>query len=331
MATKKQVLYSATKPTGNLTIGNYLGAIKNWIGLMEKYNCYFCIANLHAHTIDLKAEFVKERTLEQFAMFLACGLNPEKATVYIQSMVSEHTELTWLLNCNTMMGEASRMTQYKDHVAKGEKSITTALFTYPILMAADILLYNTNIVPVGEDQVQHVELARDIANRFNHKFKDTFVIPKAVIPTVGARIKGLQDPTSKMGKSGDDPNNVIYLKDSDEEITRKIKRAVTDSLNNIAYDEKNQPGVSNLLTIISACENKPIEEVINELKVSGYGALKKRTTEAVINVIAPIREKYLELIKNPKKLIEIAEMGAKKAKKVAKVVIRKAKDAMGLI
>lgn len=327
----KQVLYSATKPTGHLTIGNYLGAIKNWMKMQDEYNCYFCIANLHAHTIDLRPEFVRERTLEQFAMFLACGFNPEKATIYIQSMVSEHTELNWLLNCNTMMGEASRMTQYKDHVAKGEKSITTALFTYPILMAADILLYNTNIVPVGEDQVQHVELTRDIAIRFNHKFGDTFVIPKAVVPKVGARIKGLQDPTSKMGKSGDDPNNMIFLDDSDEEITRKIKRAVTDSLNNIAYDEANQPGVSNLLTIISACEGVPVEKVVEELAGLGYGALKKRTTEAVIKTIAPIREKYLKLISDKEELMKIAEYGAKKAQKVAHKVLLDAKSKMGLL
>ena len=327
----KQVLYSATKPTGHLTIGNYLGAIKNWIKLQDEYNCYFCIANLHAHTIDLKPEFVYDRTLEQFAMFLACGLNPEKATIYIQSMVSEHTELNWLLNCNTMMGEASRMTQYKDHVAKGEKSISTALFTYPVLMAADIVLFNTNIVPVGEDQVQHVELTRDIAIRFNHKFGDTFVIPKAVVPKVGARIKGLQDPTSKMGKSGDDPNNMIFLDDSDEEITRKIKRAVTDSLNNIAYDEKNQPGVSNLLSIISACEGVPVEKVVEELSGQGYGALKKRTTEAVIKTISPIREKYLKFLSNKEELMKIAEFGAKKAKKVAHKVLLDAKSKMGLL
>jgi len=184
-----KTLYSATKPTGILTIGNYLGAIKNWITMQDEYNCYFCIANLHAHTIELSAEFVRQKTLEQYAMFLACGLDPKKSTIYVQSMVKEHSEICWLLNCNTMMGEASRMTQYKDHVAKGEKSITTALFTYPVLMAGDILLYNTNIVPVGEDQVQHVELTRDIANRFNHRFGDTFVVPK-----VGARIKGLQNP-----------------------------------------------------------------------------------------------------------------------------------------
>ncbi len=328
---EKQVLYSATKPTGNLTLGNYLGAIKNWIKLQDEYTCYFCIANLHSHTIELSADFVKTRTLEQLAMFLACGLDPKKSIIYVQSMVPEHTELSWLLNCTTMMGEASRMTQYKDKVAKGATSLTTALFTYPVLMAADILLYNTNIVPVGEDQVQHVELCRDIATRFNHRFGDTFVIPKAVVPTVGARIKGLIDPTSKMGKSDDDPNNVIYLHDTDEEITKKIKRAVTDSLNNIAFDEQNQPGVSNLLTIISACEGTPIEQLVDELKGRGYGVLKSRTAEAVIRTIAPIREKYNYYMAHQSELLNIASEGAKKAEEVARKTMLRAKQNMGLL
>ena len=323
---KKQILYSATKPTGELTIGNYLGAIKNWLKLQDEYNCYFCIANLHAHTIDLSAEFVKEKTIKQFAMFLACGLDPEKSIIYVQSMVKEHTELCWLLNCTTMMGEASRMTQYKDHVAKGEKSITTALFTYPVLMAGDILLYNTNIVPVGEDQVQHVELTRDIANRFNHRFGDTFVVPK-----VGARIKGLQNPTSKMGKSNEDVNDVILLTDSDEMIVKKLKRAVTDSLGQIKYDEENQPGVSNLLTIISACENKSIDEIVKEMDGQGYGVLKNRTAQAVISVIAPIREKYNYYMSHLDELMALMQDGAKKAEVVARETLNRAKNNMGLL
>lgn len=327
----KKVLYSATKPTGELTIGNYLGAVKNWLKLQDEYNCYFCIANLHAHTIELSAEFVKEKTLKQFAMFLACGLDPEKSVIYVQSTVKEHSELCWLLNCNTMMGEASRMTQYKDHVAKGEKGITTALFTYPILMAADILLFNSNIVPVGEDQVQHVELTRDIANRFNYRFGSTFVIPKAVIPQVGAKIKGLLNPEAKMGKSGDDPNNIILLSDSDEEITKKLKRAVTDSLAEIKFDEINQPGVSNLLTIIAACENKAIEEIVNELQGQNYGALKRRATETVINTIRPVREKYEYYLSHQEELMEIINKGAKKAQTIASETLNRAKNNMGLI
>lgn len=327
----KKILYSATKPTGELTIGNYLGAIKNWITLQDEYNCYFCIANLHAHTIELSAEFVREKTIKQFAMFLACGLDPEKLVIYVQSMVKEHSELCWLLNCNTMMGEANRMTQYKDHVAKGEKGLTTALYTYPVLMAADILLFNTHVVPVGEDQVQHVELTRDIANRFNNRFGATFVIPKAVIPKVGAKIKGLLTPTAKMGKSGDDPNNMILLSDSDEVITKKIKRAVTDSLNQIKFDEENQPGVSNLLTMISACENKQIDDVVAELSGQGYGTLKKRATDAIINTIRPIRERYEYYLSHEDELIKIMELGAEKARKVAIETLNRAKTNMGLL
>ncbi len=326
----KKVLYSATKPTGLLTLGNYLGAIKNWLPLQDEYSCYFCIANLHAHTVDMNPDFVYNNTLKQLAMFLACGLDPKKAVIYVQSQVKEHSELCWLLNCNTMMGEASRMTQFKDKSQKGT-SVTTALFTYPVLMAADILLYNTDIVPVGEDQVQHVELTRDIATRFNHKFGNTFVIPKAVVPKVGARIKGLLNPESKMGKTDDDANNIIFLHDSDEEITRKIKRAVTDSLSQIKFDEKNQPGVSNLLTIISACENVPISEVESSLAGQNYGALKKRATEAVISVVKPIREKYEYYMNNLNELLKIANDGAKKAEKVAIKTLEKAKKAMGLL
>lgn len=327
----KKILYSATKPTGELTIGNYLGAIKNWINMQDEYDCYFCIANLHSHTIELSAEFVREKTMKQFAMFLACGLDPKKSIMYVQSMVKEHSELCWLLNCTTMMGEANRMTQYKDHVAKGDKGLTTALFTYPVLMAADILLFNTHIVPVGEDQVQHVELTRDIANRFNNRFGSTFVVPKAVTPKVGARIKGLLNPTAKMGKSGDDPNNMILLSDGDELITKKLKRAVTDSLNQIKFDEENQPGVSNLLTIISACENKDIDDIVAELSGQGYGALKKRATEAVINTIRPIREKYEYYLANEEELLNIMRYGADKARVVALETINRAKTNMGLI
>jgi len=229
------------------------------------------------------------------------------------------------------MGEASRMTQYKDHVAKGEKGISTALFTYPILMASDIVLFNANIVPVGEDQVQHVELTRDIVNRFNNRFGGTFVVPKAVIPKVGARIKGLLNPTAKMGKSGDDLNNVISLEDTDEIIIKKFKRAVTDSLNEIKFDEENQPGVSNLLTIISACEEKEIQEIVEELKGQGYGALKNRASQAVIKVLTPIREKYNYYLTHRDELLEIMKKGAKKAEVVAKETILRAKSNMGLL
>lgn len=326
-----KVLYSATKPTGKLTLGNYIGAISSWLKLQDQYDCYFCIANLHAHTIDISPKIMLENTYEQFAWFLACGLDTEKSCVYVQSMLPEHSEMCWLLNCNTMMGEALRMTQYKDHVAKGKENITTALFTYPVLMAGDILLFNTNIVPVGVDQVQHVELARDIAKRFNSRFGKSVVEPEYFINKVGAKIMGLLDPSSKMGKSDDDSNNVIYLEDSEEEVARKIKRAVTDSVGEIKYDVENQPGVSNLLTIIAIMENKTVEEVVESLKGQNYGALKARATQAINDKLRPIREKYNSLINDKENLFKLMQKGADKAKLVASETLKRCKEKMGLL
>jgi len=326
-----KTLYSATKPTGKLTIGNYIGALRNWKKLQEEYDCYFAIANLHAHTINIDPKYVMENTYEQFAWFLSCGLSPEKSCIYVQSMVPEHSELCWLLNCNTMMGEASRMTQYKDHVAKGKESITTALFTYPVLMAGDILLFNTNLVPVGQDQVQHVELARDIAKRFNTRFGKSLVEPNYFIPKVGAKIMGLLNPQNKMGKSDDDSNNMIYLQDSEEETAKKIKRAVTDSLGIIQYDPENQPGVANLLTIIAVMEDKTIEEVTESLKGQNYGALKARTTDAVNNHLRPIREKYNYYMQNKEELFTLMQKGADKARIVAKETLARCKKSMGIL
>ena len=326
-----KVLYSATKPTGKLTLGNYIGALQNWKKLQDEYDCYFCIANLHAHTINIDPKYMLENTYEQFAWFLSCGLDSEKSCIYVQSMLPEHSEMCWLLNCNTMMGEASRMTQYKDHLAKGEKSITTALFTYPVLMAGDILLFNTNIVPVGQDQVQHVELARDIAKRFNTRFGKSVVEPNYFIPKVGAKIMGLLNPESKMGKSDDDPNNIIYLQDSEEDVARKIKRAVTDSVGIIQYDPENQPGVSNLLTIIAVMENIDIQKVVESLRGQNYGALKTRATNAINNHLTPIREKYKYYMENKDELYKLMQKGAEKAKKVASQTLKRCKDAMGLL
>lgn len=326
-----KVLYSATKPTGKLTIGNYIGALRNWKNLQNEYDCYFAIANLHAHTINIDPKYVLENTYEQFAWFLSCGIDPEKSCIYVQSMVPEHSEICWLLNCNTMMGEASRMTQYKDYVAKGKESITTALFTYPVLMAGDILLFNTNLVPVGLDQVQHVELARDIAKRFNSRFGNSLVEPNYFISKVGAKIKGLLNPEGKMGKSDDDPNNIIYLQDSEEETSRKIKRAVTDSVGIIQYDPENQPGVSNLLTIIAVMEDKTIDEVVESLKGQNYGTLKNRTTEAVNNHLRPIREKYNYYMKNKEELEKLMQKGADKARAVATETLKRCKQAMGIL
>ena len=246
-------------------------------------------------------------------------------------MIPEHSEMNWLLNCVTMMGEASRMTQYKDYVAKGEKSISTALFTYPVLMAGDIMLFNTSLVPVGQDQVQHVELARDIAKRFNSRFGKSVIEPNYFVPKVGAKIKGLLNPQSKMGKSDDDPNNIIYLQETEEETARKIKRAVTDSVGIIQYDPENQPGVSNLLTIIAVMEDKSIEEVVESLQGQGYGALKACTTEAVNNHLRPIRERINYYMNNKDELCALMQKSADKARVIAKETIVRCKKAMGLL
>ena len=255
---QKQTLYSATKPTGKLTLGNYIGAIKNWKEMQDNYNSIFCVADLHSLTIDIDREELKENIYSQIATFLAFGLDPEKSIIYCQSQVHEHAELGWILNCMTYFGEASRMTQFKDAKAKN-KNISVGLFTYPMLMAADILLYDTNVVPVGIDQMQHVEICRDIATRFNAKYGETFEIPKGIIPKTGAKVMGLLNPTKKMAKSGDNDNDVIYIEDDDATIMKKFKRAVTDSLNRIKYCDE-QPGVSNLLTIYSAMKEISIEE-----------------------------------------------------------------------
>ncbi len=326
-----KVLYSATKPTGKLTLGNYIGALRNWKQLQDEYSCYFAIANLHAHTVEMNPKDVLERTYEQYACFLACGIDPEKSCIYVQSMVPEHSEMNWLLNCVTMMGEASRMTQYKDHVAKGEKSISTALFTYPVLMAGDIMLFNTSLVPVGQDQVQHVELSRDIAKRFNSRFGKSVMEPNYFVPKVGAKIMGLLNPEGKMGKSDDDPNNIIYLQETEEETARKIKRAVTDSIGIIQYAPETQPGVSNLLTIIAVMEDKSIEEVVESLTGQGYGALKARATEAVNNHLRPIREKINYYLTNKEELHALMQKSADKARVIAQETIARCKKAMGLL
>ena len=250
---EKQILYSATKPTGKLTLGNYIGAIKSWREMQENNNCLFCVADLHSLTIDIDKKELNDNTYSQLATFLAFGLDPKKSIIYVQSQVHEHAELGWIMNCTTYFGEASRMTQFKDAKAKN-KNITVGLFVYPMLMAADILLYDTAVVPVGIDQMQHVEIARDIAERFNSKYGNTFVVPKGVVPKSGAKIMGLLDPTKKMAKSGDNDNDVIYIEDDDDTIRRKFKRAVTDSENSIKFSET-KPGVSNLLTIYSAMKN----------------------------------------------------------------------------
>lgn len=324
-----KTIYSATKPTGKLTLGNYLGAIKNWKKMQEENNCIFAVADLHSLTIDIDSKVLKENIYRQFATFLAVGLDPDKSIIYCQSQVKEHAELAWIMNCMTYFGEASRMTQFKDHKAK-DKVVSVGLFVYPMLMAGDILLYDTDIVPVGIDQMQHVEICRDIAQRFNSKYGQTFVIPEGVVPKVGAKIMGLVDPTKKMAKSENNENNVIYLDDDDETIRRKFKRAVTDSLGEINFCEE-QPGVSNLLSIYACVKNITIEQALDYFKGKNYGELKTQTAQAVIDEISPIRQKMEQLLANKPLLDDLMKKGAEKASKIASKKLAKVYKKVGLI
>ena len=286
---RKPVLYSAVQPSGTLTIGNYIGALRNFVKLEKDYDCLFCMADLHALTVRQEPAALRRRTAEVAALYIACGLDPEKNIIYAQSHVHMHAELAWILNCFTYMGELSRMTQFKDKSAKHADNINAGLFTYPVLMAADILLYQTDVVPVGADQKQHLEICRDIAERFNGVYGDVFKIPEPYIAkSAAARIMALNDPSSKMSKSGE-PDSFISMADAPDDVRRKLRRAVTDSDGEIRVDPENKPGVTNLITICAAMSGKTAEEVCAELQGKGYGALKDATTEAVVSVLAPIQ------------------------------------------
>ncbi len=325
-----KIVYSATKPTGKLTLGNYIGAIKLWTELQDKYDCYFCVADLHSLTIDMDRQELNDNIYSQIATFMACGIDPEKSVLYVQSHVKEHAELGWIMNCQTYMGEASRMTQYKDAVAKNKEKISVGLFAYPMLMAADILLYGANYVPVGKDQLQHVEICRDVAMRFNKKYGETFVIPEGIMQQSGAKIMGLLNPTKKMAKSGDNDNDVIYIEDEDDVIRKKFKRAVTDSDNQIKFSEE-KPGVSNLLTIYATMKNITIKQAEEHFAGCGYGDLKTQTAEAVIEVLSPVRERMKQLKNDRAYLEKIAMQGAQKAQAVASKKIKDVYNKLGLV
>lgn len=330
MENKKTIL-SGIQATGNLTLGNYLGAIKNWIKMQEEYDCYYMIADLHSLTVRNDPEILRKRALQVLAIYLASGLDPDKNTIFLQSHVSAHTQLSWVLNCYTYMGELNRMTQFKDKSAKHADNINSGLFTYPVLMAADILVYNANLVPVGEDQRQHLEITRDIAERFNSIYGETFVIPEAHIEKQGAKIMGLQNPTSKMSKSTTNLNDVIFLTDSPEDIRKKFKKAVTDSENCVRYDKENKPGVSNLMTIYGLIEEKSMDEIEKEFAEKGYGDFKSATAEAVVKKLQPLQESYYTLLENPENLKEIYEKGAKKASQRANKILKEVYRKIGLI
>ena len=327
----KENILSGIQSTGKLTLGNYLGALNNWVKMQEEYNCYYMIANLHTLTVRNDPQTLKDNTLKILAIYIAAGLDPEKNTIFIQSQVHEHAELAWILDCYTYMGELSRMTQFKDKSAKHENNINAGLFTYPVLMAADILLYQASLVPVGEDQMQHLEIARDIAERFNKLYGDAFVVPKVYLGKVSSKIMGLQDPMSKMSKSATNLNDVIFLEDEPEVIMKKFKKAVTDSENKVKFDPVNKPGVSNLMQIYSSVTNKTIQEVEKEFENSGYGDFKVKVAEAVIQRLEPIQKRYYEILNDKEYLEKIYTKGAQKAQELASKTLKDVKERIGIL
>ena len=327
----KPVVYSGIQPTGIITIGNYIGAITNWLKLSDEYDCIYGIADLHALTVrQVPAEY-RQRAMSFFAQYLACGLDPQKNILYFQSHVHEHTELSWILNCFTYIGEMQRMTQFKDKSQKHQDNINMGLLDYPVLMAADILLYQTSLVPVGADQKQHLEITRDIAIRFNNLYSPTFTVPEAYIPKQGARVFSLQDPTAKMSKSDPDPNAAVSIIEDPDSIMRKFRRAVTDSDSVVRYDPELKPGVSNLMTIMSEMGGMSIEEIEKNYSDKGYAAFKSACAEAVIERLRPVRERYASLTTDKEYLADIAKEGAVRASAIARRTMSKVKRKVGLV
>lgn len=327
---KIPVSYSAIQPSGEITLGNYLGALRNWELLQRDYDCFYCVADLHAITVRQDPAKLRRRTLDVLAILLAVGIDPERSVLYMQSQVPEHAQLAWILNCHTYIGELSRMTQFKDKSRRQEQGVSAGLFTYPDLMAADILLYKANYVPVGEDQKQHVELCRDIAERMNSLYGDLFVIPEAVIRKNGARIMSLQDPTRKMSKSDENENAYITILDPPDVIARKIRRAVTDSDGEIRFDEENKPGVSNLLTIYSVLTDISVDEAAEKLQGGGYGGLKEAVTEAVLACLTPLQERYRNFRSDKNYLTKVMQTGAERARHTAGKTLAKVHRKVGL-
>ncbi len=330
----KPTIFSGIQPSGDLMIGNYIGSIKNWVNLQDKNNCLFSLVNMHAITVEQNPADLEKRTLDIAALYLASGIDPKKSTIFIQSQVSEHAELAWILNCSAYMGELNRMTQFKDKSSRHSQNINVGLFSYPVLMAADILLYQTDKVPVGADQKQHLELARDIATRFNNRFdKDIFKVPEPFIAptTQGGRIMSLQDPTSKMSKSDTNINNFIGLLDDPKTILKKFKKAQTDSGSIISYDLENKAGVSNLLTIYSVISGKTIDEVITHFEGKMYGHLKVELGELVADYLQPIQEKFYQIRKDETELKTILTQGAMQAKEQAQATLQEVHKAIGFV
>ncbi|WP_374718083.1 tryptophan--tRNA ligase [Neobacillus sp.] len=323
-----KTIFSGIQPSGTITLGNYIGALKQFVELQNEYNCYFCIVDQHAITVPQDPVALRKNIRSLAALYIAVGIDPDKATLFIQSEVPAHAQAGWIMQCISYIGELERMTQFKDKSA-GKEAVSASLLTYPPLMAADILLYNADLVPVGEDQKQHLELTRDLAERFNKKYRDILTIPDVRIPEVGARIMSLQDPTKKMSKS--DPNQKAFLSllDDPKQIEKKIKSAVTDSDGIVKYDKVNKPGISNLLSIYSILGGKSISELEEMYQGKGYGDFKSDLAEVVVNAFKPIQDKYYELI-NSSELDDILDRGAEKANKVASKTLKKMENAMGL-
>ncbi len=324
----KKVLFSGMQATGNLTIGNYLGALKNWVTLSDEYLCFYGVVDMHSITVRQEPAELRKRARSLMMLYIAAGLNPEEACIYYQSHVSAHAELAWILNCFTYMGELNRMTQFKDKSAKHADNINAGLFTYPVLMAADILLYQADVVPVGIDQSQHLELTRDIAIRFNNIYGDVFTIPDIYLGKAGAKIMSLQDPSKKMSKSDENPNASIYLMDDEDTVMRKCKRAVTDSEGVILYRDE-QPGLKNLIDIYCACRDVTPDEVVKEFDGQGYGVLKEAVGNAVNDLLRPLHENYKKLEADKAYVDSLIKNNAEKASYYASKTLRKVQKKVG--
>jgi tryptophanyl-tRNA synthetase len=323
-------VFSGIQPTGEMHLGNYLGAVRQWVDDQHRRDAIYCVVDLHAITLPYEVPELPERTRQTAMLLLAAGLDPDRCALFVQSHVHAHTDLTWLLNCVATFGELRRMTQFKEK-SEGQESVSVGLFDYPVLMVADILLYDTDEVPIGDDQRQHLELARDVAIRFNNRFGETFVVPKATFPPVGARIMDLQAPAAKMSKSADSPQGTLLLLDSPDVVAKKVKSAVTDSGTEVRYDPANKEGVSNLLEIHAAVTDRPIPEIESEFEGSGYGSFKSAVADAVVDALRPLQEAYKKLEADPAEVDRQLAVGADKARAISAPVLERARRAVGLL
>ncbi|MCE9792065.1 MULTISPECIES: tryptophan--tRNA ligase [Shewanella] len=333
MSSPKPIVLSGAQPSGELTIGNYMGALRQWVAMQDSHDCLYCVVDLHAITVRQDPNALREACLDTLALYLACGVDPKKSTVFIQSQVPQHTQLGWVLNCYTQMGELSRMTQFKDKSQKHANNINVGLFGYPVLMAADILLYQANEIPVGQDQKQHLELTRDIATRFNNAYGDTFTVPEPFIPELGAKVMSLQDPTKKMSKSDDNRNNIIGLLEDPKAVMKKLKKAMTDSDEPpvVRFDIDNKPGVSNLLSLMSGVTGQSIAELEAEFEGKMYGHLKVAAGEAVVGMLEPLQQRFREFREDRAFLESVMKQGAEKAQARAEVTVKKVYEKIGLL